>query len=50
VYAIQLAIAPVFRLPGIGAAIALICGLTIFLGKGCLATHAGRFGTRRIAR
>ena len=34
----------------IGAMIALICGLTIFLREVYLATHAGRFETRRIAR
>ena len=30
--------------------IALICGLTIFLREVYLATHAGRFETRRITR
>jgi MFS family permease len=34
----------------IGAMIALICGLTIFLREVYLATHAGRFETRRITR
>jgi hypothetical protein len=34
----------------IGAMVALICGLTIFLREVYLATHAGRFEAKRAAR